>query len=76
MENTDSPQLINQLLNEADAALVARRWSLARARASAVLSLDSNNGEAQSIVESAESAINAVAKEGRIAKGKRRPPAG
>ena len=50
-ESKDTPTAINQLLNEADQALVACRWTEARAKARAVLALDSNNGEAQSIME-------------------------
>lgn len=63
MGTSETVVLINQLLNEADAAMAARQWTAARIKARAVLSMDTNNGEAQSIMEAVEAALNAAARE-------------
>lgn len=50
-------ELINRLLNEADAAFREGLLHTAQDKAAAVLAVDSNNAEAQSIMEAVEQAL-------------------
>ena len=55
MRDTEDPhKRIDRLLNEADEAFQAGLWETARVKAGAVLALESNNWEAQSLLEAIE----------------------
>ncbi len=50
-------EAINRLLNEADEAFRQGQYAAARDYAAAVLAFDSNNPEAQSVMEAVEQAL-------------------